>query len=212
LILKFLHKPNFSLEDLYDFFGFRMITYSKVDSLKVLNFLVKEHIVVPQNIKAQRSYNPFGSIELIEKYYQSKTEEELEILLDKVENEPTQTKFNQFTSTHYKAIHITALELIRYKNPIYIDLKEIKKISKEKYQNHELSCLISKVDLKHLQEEYTFFYPYELQILDTKSYQDSLTGEASHRQYKRKQKKETLCTVFKELIELKGYRIYDFIF
>lgn len=212
LILKFLHKSNFSLEDLYDFFGFRIITYSKLDSLKVLNFLVKEHVILPQNIKAQRSYNPFGSIELIEKYFQSKTEKELEVLLEEGEDESIQKKFNQFTSKNYKAIHITALELIRYKNPLYFDLKEIKKISKEKYHNHELNYFISKVDLKYLQEEYTFFYPYELQILDVKSYQDSLTGEASHKQYKRKQKKETLCTLFKELIELKGYRIYDFIF
>ena len=57
VILKLTHKAENVAEELFDRVGVRFIVESKLDCLKVANYLIQNQIVIPQNIKPSRSLN-----------------------------------------------------------------------------------------------------------------------------------------------------------
>ena len=45
--------------------------------------------------------------------------------------------------------------------------------------------MINKIDTSNLTRDVEFFYPYEVQIMDEKSHENNLQGDASHKEYKK---------------------------
>ncbi len=226
IILKLLNKENTFVEDVYDYTGFRIITENKLDCLKVLDFLVQHHVLILQNIRNQRSFNSlFPFSELKKLYYDFfKTSKEEGLTKEEFENKfqekveelsllyHQKKEDNPYSLNGYKAIHVTSFELIRPKKKLYQELKELKKMANEQYLDHPLTEKINQLKFSALIEEVSFFYPYELQILDEESYKKSLSGEASHLTYKKLQRRKAICLLFKDLIAFKGMNSDDLLF
>jgi uncharacterized protein (TIGR04562 family) len=138
VIIKLLHKVENVAEELFDRVGVRIVTHSKFDTIRVVKFLIENYIVIPHNIKPSRSLNTLVNIEqdfrdnyskLIKQDIKSKwTEEqfleEANKLLSQAESENNEDEEgrNKHTLSKYRSIQFTGRQLIKYKNPFWMNL------------------------------------------------------------------------------------------
>jgi uncharacterized protein (TIGR04562 family) len=208
-LLKLLHKPENVAEDIFDRIGIRFITPSSVGCLEVIHFLQSKMIVVPPNIKPSRSRNTLLNlgeerhrIDLLLKEFDDGVidEKSLTESLEGSEDLLSTQSLNPHTSEHYKSIQFTCRQLIKLKNPLYTELRDLKQLTKTQALPEVASRAIEKLDLKFLQKELRFFYPYEIQVVDQKSHEDNERGRSAHSEYKRAQLQTALKRVMGTLV------------
>ncbi len=216
IIIKLLHKQENVAEELFDRIGVRFVTKTKVDSLRVLKFLVTNYVVMINNIKPSRSQNTLVDLRLLkqrsqgllkrtlrEQWNEERYLQELAQLVEHCVPGGTGSDRNEHTSNEYRAIHFTGRQLIKYRNPFMAHFNEVRKMAsldREQPLARELLAL----DTTPISRDVRFFYPFEVQITDEQSHQQNTQGEASHQEYKRSQVKSAMRRIFKPLIELKG--------
>jgi uncharacterized protein (TIGR04562 family) len=204
-ILKLLHKAENVAEDIYDQVGVRFVTNSRMDCLRVLKFMRDHNLVVPANIKPSRSRNslvdPFlyrrawrearsavqkgdlSSVTEVDSFIEARLLEEQSKKLVSKDGKIAREPRNLFTADSYTAIQFTSRQLIKYRNPVYEDVKKVKLMLRDS-ESAELRKYGERLDISSLAKEQLFFYPYEVQIMDAKAYEDSQSGSASHVTYK----------------------------
>jgi uncharacterized protein (TIGR04562 family) len=197
IILKLLHKPENVAEDIFDRVGIRFVTGTMLDAVRVIKFLKDRMIVMPPNIKPSRSRNTLLEMDyfreqlgqLLGRAESGQLDEAgLVIALHEATRAPTVNPENPHSSEFYRAIQFTCRQLIKLQNPLFADLKELKTQSRSKQPVHEeLLKTIERIDLKYLQREIRFFYPYEVQVVDRRSAEENEKGRSAHSEYKRAQ-------------------------
>ncbi len=190
ILLKLLHKPENVAEDIFDRIGIRFITDSKLDCLRVIQFLTDQRIVVPPNIKPSRSRNTLLDLAALKRsIHQVGSELSLSKLQELSEQSANggEDALNPHTSSHYRSIQFTCRQLIKLRNPLYDDLKELKGLSKTNQLLEHSSKIVDRIDLKKVQKEIRFFYPYEVQVVDRASHEENERGRSAHSEYKRAQ-------------------------
>jgi len=211
ILLKLLHKPENVAEDIFDRVGIRFVTQSRFDAFRVVKYLKDSLIIVSANIKPSRSRNTLMDLKAL------KTEVHAAIpllesgalkeeqFLAKLEDVPTPSQNskneNQHTSEDYKALQFTCRQLIKFKNPVFEDVKELKALSKTKTIPEEVARVIERIEPKYLQREVRFFYPFEVQITDRKSAEENDKGRSAHSEYKRMQIQTALKRVMGGLLD-----------
>ena len=219
-IIKLLHKKENVAEELFDRIGIRLVTKSKVDVLRVINFLVDNYLIIPNNIKPSRSQNSLIDMNKFKNGYykilksgikQGAPEEDFFNKLEKLAIESSFSeisyKNNKHTSNEYKAIHFTCRQLIKYRNPFMKQFNEVKKLAKEQGDENELASKILSLDTSSIAKDVRFFYPFEVQITDLNSHNQNTIGEASHHEYKKQQLHSAMKRLFKKLIEYHNIKI-----
>lgn len=215
IIIKLLHKQENVAEELFDRIGVRIVTRTKLDSLRALKFLVSNYVVMINNIKPSRSQNTLVDLDMLKKrsrlilkktYREAWGEErflkELEVLVEDCSHGGKSDR-NQHSSQEYKAIHFTGRQLIKYRNPFMAQFNEVRKAAIAEKENPLAKQLLS-LDTTPISRDVRFFYPFEVQITDEQSHLTNTQGEASHQEYKKSQVKSAMRRIFKPLIELKG--------
>jgi len=212
IILKLLHKSENVAEDIFDRVGIRFVTHSPLGALQVIKYLKDKMIVMAPNIKPSRSRNTLVYIEgfrsqldkLLSAVEATETSEEennkshdathtatlAQNFARDVEQitQPTSANLdNPHSSEHYRAIQFTCRQLIKLRNPLYNDLRELKALVKAKPLDDDVLKTIDRIDLKYTQREIRFFYPFEVQVVDIKSAEENEKGKSSHSEYKRSQ-------------------------
>jgi uncharacterized protein (TIGR04562 family) len=196
IILKLLHKPENVAEDIFDRVGIRFITPSLLDALRVVKYLKDKMVIMPPNIKPSRSRNTLIQIDdfrakladlLPRADRQEISEKDLLVQLENAVHPPTVNPDNPHSSEFYRAIQFTCRQLIKLQNPLYVDLKELKNSVKAKPIDDDLLKTIDRINLKHIQREIRFFYPFEVQVVDKLSSEENERGRSAHSQYKRAQ-------------------------
>lgn len=215
VIIKLLHKAENVAEELFDRVGVRFITETKFDALRVVNFLVKENIIIPHNVKPSRSVNTLVDLNLLKEKYQNVIKMSLrndlveDRFVNAVEREIGECAVgkggdrNKHTSSKYKAIQFTCRQLIKYKNPFLQEFNDVRKVAKNDGDN-ELAKKILNLDVSLIARDIRFFYPFEVQVVDIKSHKDNTEGEASHLDYKKAQAKSAMNRVFGNLMKYKN--------
>jgi len=209
-LLKLLHKPENVAEDIFDRVGIRFVTHSRFDAVRVVKFLKDTMILMPPNIKPSRSRNTLVDLErfrarLGELSTQEIDEIEFVRTLEDSIHHVQLVQDNPHSSSFYRAIQFTARQLIKMRNPIFDDLKELKSVLKAKSAEPGIaaaSSIADRIDLKYLQREVRFFYPYEVQILDIKSSEENEKGRSAHSEYKRAQVQTALRRVMGPLADV----------
>jgi uncharacterized protein (TIGR04562 family) len=210
-LLKLLHKPENVAEDIFDRVGLRFVTPSRLDALRVVKYLKDKMIVMPPNIKPSRSRNTLIDLEafraqletLFERASKEPINEETALAMLEDAAHPQQSKDgNLHSSEYYRAIQFTCRQLIKLKNPLFEDLKELKGLAKAKHADEEILKLIDRVDLKYLQREVRFFYPYEVQVVDQTSFEENEKGKSAHSEYKRAQIQTAMRRVMGSLLDV----------
>lgn len=211
ILLKLLHKPENVAEELFDRVGIRFITKSRLGCLRVVKFLKDRMIVMPPNVKPSRSKNTLIDLAETRKVIEtwlprmdSKEADEKQ-LIEEVDKTPfpaeTVNADNPHSRKAYRAIQFTSRQLIKLKNPLYDDLKELKALEKVGSLPESASKVVDRIDLKHIQREVRFFYPYEVQIMDEHSARENEQGQSSHVEYKRAQIQTAMKRVLGSLMD-----------
>ncbi len=219
IIIKLLHKKENVAEELFDRIGVRFVTKTKLDSLRVLKFLVENYIVIINNIKPSRSQNNLVDLNLLKRRMHGLLKQTLreklseeqflagwQKLVEECAPVSAASDTNQHTLEDYRAIHFTGRQLIKYRNPFMTQFNEARKAASKDKEN-ELSQLILALDTTPIARDIRFFYPFEVQITDEASHQSNTQGQASHEEYKKSQVKSAMKRIFKPLLELKNINL-----
>jgi uncharacterized protein (TIGR04562 family) len=184
LILKLLHKKENVTADVFDRIGVRVVTYTKLDVILVLKYFSVNHVVSFANIKPSRTRNNLinverflqGIEELNAHDLSSWKEEDVSEFLERHLQLPPEEKEletdriikenNLYSSTLYSSLQLTGRQLITIK------------------------------DFFKPEINYRFFFPFEIQILDEESFNESREGRASHEEYKKNQ----MCAARKRVL------------
>jgi len=184
LILKLLHKKENVTADVFDRIGVRVVTYTKLDVILVLKYFSVNHVVSFANIKPSRTRNNLinverflqGIEELNAHDLSSWKEEDVSEFLERHLQLPPEEKEletdriikenNLYSSTLYSSLQLTGRQLITIK------------------------------DFFKPEIVYRFFFPFEIQILDEESFNESREGRASHEEYKKNQ----ICAARKRVL------------
>jgi uncharacterized protein (TIGR04562 family) len=218
IIIKLLHKQENVAEELFDRIGVRIITYNKLDALRVIKFLISNYVVIINNIKPSRSQNTLVNLEQLrrgmfrlykdairnqlpeEVFYQNFNK-----LIDECGPTPPQHE-NRHSSEEYRAIHFTGRQLIKYRNPFMASFNEVRKQALRDRSN-PLSQSLLNLDTSPISRDVRFFYPFEVQLTDYESHIRNTQGEASHDEYKKAQLRSAMKRIFKPLIEIKDIKL-----
>jgi uncharacterized protein (TIGR04562 family) len=216
VILKLLHKPENVAEDIFDRVGIRFVTKTRFDAIRIVKYLKDRYVIMAANIKPSRSRNTLvdtkNFTEAIERLMREvdtgkitpgDLHEKLIEYCERTESEGGE-RDNPHTSKDYRALQFTGRQLIKIKNPLYDDLKAIKGAMKGTTLPDEIARIAERLDLRNIQKEIRFFYPFEVQIFDEKSNQDNLAGRSSHTNYKKSQIQMAMRRVMGELMRFSG--------
>ena len=160
VIMKLLHKASATAQEIHDHLGVRFITRNRVDTMRVIQYLINHHLVAFPNVMSVRCRNTMID------------PSELQILFERHKGDwnkiaeqesglsvPSLGEKNPFSSSIYKSIQFTTRQLIRIP------------VIRKGGQKREMS----------------FFFPIEFQLMDEKSFQEAESGEAGHAVYKQRQ-------------------------
>jgi uncharacterized protein (TIGR04562 family) len=217
IIIKLLHKQENVAEELFDRIGVRIITYNKLDALRVIKFLHRNYVIMINNIKPSRSQNTLVDLKLLrtrvftlykEAMRGAYPEEEFyKRLNDLIETcVPGGDHSNQHSSDEYRAIHFTGRQLIKYRNPFMQSFNGVRKEAL-KDKTSPLAQALLGLDTSPISRDVRFFYPFEVQITDYESHLKNTQGEASHAEYKKSQLKSAMKRIFRPILELKEIRV-----
>ena len=209
-LMKLLHKPGSVAEELFDRVGVRLIAKTRVDAIRIIQFLEQANIVVAANIKPSRSRNTLINtdqfrktlaVELPRVLASEIEESQLIELLESISHPDASVGENPHSSEHYRAIQFTCRQLIKIKNPLSDHIRTLKQATKGAILPPEIAAAIDRVDQKHIQRVTRFFYPYEIQIIDELSHLENEKGRSAHREYKKAQQKAALSRVMGPLAQ-----------
>jgi len=196
IVLKLLHKAESVAEDIFDRVGIRFVTETRFDAIRVLKFLKDTRLIVAANVKPSRSRNTLIDLDRFFDVIGTKvnslasneiSEKEFCEFIEKIPPPAKTPSENKHTSDTYRAIQFTSRFLIKLKNPIYDSLKDLKNLAKSNEVSEDFSKILENIDMKYLQRELRFFYPFEIQIVDAVSNEENEKGTSSHIEYKKAQ-------------------------
>ncbi|MFN7958505.1 MAG: TIGR04552 family protein [Holophagaceae bacterium] len=196
MLLKMLHKPENVAETIYDQIGIRLVAEDQLGVLMVIRFLLDHHVLMPTHIKPSRSRNLMIDMEALAAWseaappffrIQDLGPEERQALSQTLAIKSPGKEQNPFSSKDYSAIQFTARTLVRLPSPATRALETLQ----ERLQtmgDTELSDLVCIPELIQDQEEFTFFFAHEVQVMEQSGFQSSRSGPASHSEYKQRQR------------------------
>jgi uncharacterized protein (TIGR04562 family) len=213
-LLKLLHKPENVAEDIFDQVGIRFVTHTPMDALRVIKFLKDRMILMPPNIKPSRSRNTLVDMESFRKGWEEVfrrwerhevTNGEVAEELEQLAHYPDCDPDNPHSSKFYRAIQFTCRQLIKFKNPVHDDLRDVRQLARQIEGGAEtvkaLLDRIDRIDLKKTPRELRFFYPYEVQLMDLQSYEENERGKSAHSEYKKAQVQTAMRRVMGSLAD-----------
>jgi uncharacterized protein (TIGR04562 family) len=220
IIIKLLHKQENVAEELFDRIGVRIITYNKLDALRVIKFLHTNYVIMINNIKPSRSQNTLIDLGLLrtkvfslykktirsdmpeDDFYQKLNA----LIAEAAPQSAIRGEKNIHSSDEYRAIHFTGRQLIKYRNPFMASFNEVRKMAL-KDKTNPLSQSLLGLDTSAISRDVRFFYPFEVQITDYESHLKNTQGEASHQEYKKSQLRSAMKRIFKPILDVKEIKI-----
>lgn len=208
IILKLLHKPENVAEDIFDRVGMRFVTKTRLGALQVVKFLKDRMIVMPPNIKPSRSRNTLVDLDffrselhqvLLKAGRDEVDEKGLVAALEEAAQPPRVNPDNPHSSEFYRSIQFTGRQLIKLTNPLFDQLKDAK--SQARGKTEDLARAVERVDMRYLQREVRFFYPFEVQVVDENSNEENEKGRSAHSEYKQAQVQTALRRVMGSLAD-----------
>jgi uncharacterized protein (TIGR04552 family) len=168
-VIKLLAKPDALALNVLDKLGVRFIAHSLYDCFRVTRFLIEENLVSFPQIIPDQSSNNLYPVDLFLKACQQ--------ILNQKKN-LTAEEVNSFLD-EYLQTHKDEAGFIRKEN-LYSggDYRFIKFISRK----------LIHVDVPGGKGTFSFFYPFEVQIMDQTAHQKILSGPSAHQAYKKRQR------------------------
>jgi uncharacterized protein (TIGR04562 family) len=197
IALKLLQKAENVSADVFDWVGIRLVTEHRFDALLVARYLRVHNVIMFANVRPGRSRNTLLDLEQVRDALQ-RTRAEVEAgclteagrwqalrawaaTLD-YPAEAARSTYNPFSASSYHAIQFTCSQQIRVPNPHLAPLRRWAQMSPR------TELMARTLERWGIQTGTSFFFPFELQILDHESFERSRNGRASHADYKARQR------------------------
>jgi uncharacterized protein (TIGR04562 family) len=196
MLLKLLHKPENVAETIYDQIGIRLVAQDQLGVLMVIRFLLDHHVLMSTHIKPSRSRNLMIDMNALETWMhalppafqiQHLDPEARQTLSRTLTLKGAEQGENQFTSQDYSAVQFTARTLIRLPSPATEVLDTVQARLKASGKA-DIAELIQIPELIQEQEEFTFFFAHEVQVMEESGFRSAQSGPASHSEYKQRQR------------------------
>lgn len=170
-VIKLLAKPDAVAMNVLDKLGMRFVTRSVFDTFRVIRFLIEHNLMSFPHIMPDQSTNNLYPAEFFCEVVAEIGRERPRLSDDELEAElrrrldfagaslPMLRKENSFSGEDYRFIKFIARKLVR------VPMGEGSK-----------------------REDFSFFFPYEVQILDAASMERHLSGPSDHQKYKDRQR------------------------
>lgn len=206
-LIKLLSKPQAMVEAIYDRIGFRFVTETRWEAFQLLRVLNSEGLVSAPNVYPQRSLNTLIPTDELRDFVEDTRaqidgegleESLLQHLIHKFEQDSSvslKAIRNRFSSSWYRAIQFTCRQLIVAPDPTHLFWTDLRK---ELLKIEGMEQKLKKVPIT-LREKRTFYYPFEIQILDKASYVEAIGGRSRHREYKARQRLMARNRVLRDL-------------
>lgn len=165
-VTKLLAKADEVAFGLLDKIGVRFVTTTLFDVFRVMRFLVDNHVISPANIIPSQSNNTLYPVDLF---------------FEVVRNPPGDLTAESIDRALHDRLERAAASARYLEKPNTFtsrDYRFVKFITRQ----------LVRVTVPESHKAFTFFYPYEVQILDHEHYLRTLSGPASHEEYKARQK------------------------
>ena len=196
MLLKLLHKPENVAETIYDHIGVRFVARDRLGVLQVIRFLLDHHALMPTHIKPSRSRNRMIDLGALRVWMaglppafelSSLAPAERDALNARLALRDEGSWENPLTALDYAAVQFTARTLIRLPSPATGALETIQ--ARLRTLGHpELMSGMGLADLLQEQEQLTFFFAHEVQVMEESGFRNSQSGPASHTEYKLRQR------------------------
>ncbi|MES3038631.1 MAG: TIGR04552 family protein [Bdellovibrionota bacterium] len=167
-VIKLLAKPDALAMKVFDKLGVRFVTESIFDSFRVIKFLLNESIISFPHIMPDQSSNNLFPVEIFFDYCAATNFD-----FSKASPAETDRKLKEMLADPH------------YKNLMF------RKSNDQSAQNFKFIKFITR-KLVTIRDDksraFSFFYPYEVQILDQEAHSASATGPSEHESYKERQR------------------------
>ncbi|MEK2688588.1 TIGR04552 family protein [Bdellovibrio sp. GT3] len=178
-VIKLLAKPDALAMKIFDKLGVRFITRNLFDTFQVVRFLVRENVISFPHIMPDQSSNNLFPVESFMQVC-----DELAQRLDVMDEKSIQAAFDQKLEEMGDSA-----KFLRKENFFSgSDYRFIKFISRK----------LIHIKPQGSKEAFSFFYPFEVQIMDQAAHQKVLSGPSEHEAYKERQRVAARKRLFPE--------------
>lgn len=200
-VLKLLHKPENTAVRIFDHIGVRIVTETLLDVLLVFQYLIASKIFIYANVTPSRTVNTLLEISQVQTFVsrilrryrlgemtREEAEHEIETRVQREELLLQNQKGtdNPFSLSGFRSIQFTCRYLVRFPNPTYTQLYDLRQyLFVERASVHSIGELDQ--ILKNTKREITFFFPFEIQLMDRETFNENQVGLGSHEEYKKAQ-------------------------
>ncbi|MBV2168216.1 MAG: TIGR04552 family protein [Bdellovibrio sp.] len=179
-VIKLLAKPDALAMKIFDKLGVRFITRNLFDTFQVVRFLIRENVISFPHIMPDQSSNNLYPVDLFMQVC-----DDLSHRLDTLDEKSIQAAFDQKLAEQGE---------------------NVKFLRKENFFSGEDYRFIKFISRKLIhvrppggKEDFSFFYPFEVQIMDQSAHQKILSGPSEHQAYKERQRNAARKRLFPEL-------------
>ena len=179
-VIKLLAKPDALAMKIFDKLGVRFVTRNLFDTFQVVRFLIRQNVISFPHIMPDQSSNNLYTVELFMQVC-----DDLAHRLDTLDENSIQAAFDQ--------------KLVE-------EGDGVKFLRKENFFSGEDYRFIKFISRKLIhvkpfggKEEFSFFYPFEVQIMDHSAHQKILSGPSEHQAYKERQRTAARKRLFPEV-------------
>ncbi|MBD8525938.1 TIGR04552 family protein [Pseudomarimonas arenosa] len=185
ILLKLLQKPSYVAEDIHDHLGVRMVFETRTECLLALRVLQRAQLLSAINIESHRVRNNLIDLDVAREvfaHHRQQMEQSqgypLELLkrmdAQLIErSEAAERQDNPHSSSGYRSVQLTVRRMIHLPDAgLSMDADWVDREGGADRRRHG---------------EMSFYFNYEIQMMDRQSYQASTSGPASHGAYKQRQ-------------------------
>ncbi len=196
MLLKLLHKPENVAETIYDQIGIRLVAEDLLGVLLVIRFLMDHHVLMATHIKPSRTRNLMVDLGALEHWMhglpadfdaRNLSREARAELAGRLTLRGAESDNNPYSSSSYSAVQFTARSLVRLPSPAVSALEKVLERFRAVGRPDE-GDLLRIPELIQEQEEFTFFFAHEVQIMERTGFDRTVSGPASHAEYKQRQR------------------------
>lgn len=197
-ILKLLHKRGNVAETIFDMIGVRIVTKRACDVMMVIKYLRKFYMITFANCIPGRTRNSLVDIDQFKQSVRKLrkllgggrlSEDQFYTLLEQsiVTPENTEDPANPHSAQGYRSIQLTCRQLVRAKNPNLTWMDKLEESADADASYAKLLSVVNSWPGVQRNREVSAFFPFEVQVMDQKSYAENTAGAASHDRYKNSQ-------------------------
>jgi uncharacterized protein (TIGR04562 family) len=160
-VIKLLAKPDALAMSVYDKLGVRFVTHSMFDAYRVVRFMVEENLISFPHIMPDQSSNNLYPVDLF-----------IEVI--------TELKGLGRTLDEKEIDELFRRRMEERKHSVEFLRKENSYSGQEYRFIKFISRKLIKLQLPDNKGQFSFFFPYEVQIMDKEAHQKILSGPAEH--------------------------------